>query len=33
MKGTGIGTMTYGSLGAGTCRAVRELPDWEENDF
>ena len=30
----GIGTMTYGSLGAGILTgAVRELPDWEENDF
>mgnify|MGYP002417068578 CR=1 FL=1 len=30
----GIGTMTYGSLGAGILTgAIRELPDWEENDF
>ena len=30
----GIGPMTYGSLGAGILTgAVRELPDWEENDF
>ena len=29
----GIGTMTYGSLGAGILTgAIRELPDWEEND-
>lgn len=30
----GIGTMTYGSLGAGILTgAIRELPDWDENDF
>lgn len=30
----GIGTMTYGSLGAGILTgAIRELPSWEENDF
>ncbi len=30
----GIGTMTYGSLGAGILTgAIRELPDWDEKDF
>lgn len=30
----GIGTMTYGSLGAGILTGtIRELPDWEEDDF
>ena len=30
----GIGTMTYGSLGAGILTgAIRELPEWDENDF
>lgn len=30
----GIGTMTYGSLGAGILTGtIRELPDWEKDDF